>query len=61
MPPTADHADRSGRRAEAVASGAVGLAAVLAGKLPVRGRTIAVVCSGGNVDPATYGRALAML
>ncbi|MBL8702553.1 MAG: threonine/serine dehydratase [Alphaproteobacteria bacterium] len=41
--------------------GAVGLAAVLAGKLPVRGRTIAVVCSGGNVDPATYGRALAML
>ena len=34
--------------------GAVALAAVLAGRLPTRGRTIAVVVSGGNADPATF-------
>lgn len=38
--------------------GAVALAAALAGKLPVKGRTVAVVCSGGNVDHATFKRAL---
>jgi threonine dehydratase len=39
--------------------GAVALAAALTGKLPVEGRTVAVVCSGGNVDHATFTRALA--
>jgi threonine dehydratase len=39
--------------------GAVALAAVLSGKLPVAGRTLAVVASGGNVDAATYAAALA--
>ncbi|HVY42793.1 MAG TPA: threonine/serine dehydratase [Hyphomicrobiaceae bacterium] len=34
--------------------GAVALAAVLSGRLPVRGRTIAVVLSGGNVDPRVF-------
>ncbi|PZN15419.1 MAG: pyridoxal-5'-phosphate-dependent protein [Proteobacteria bacterium] len=34
--------------------GAAGLAAVLSGKLPAYGRTIACVLSGGNVDPALY-------
>lgn len=34
--------------------GAVALAAVLAGKLPVAGRTTAVVLSGGNIDPAQF-------
>src|SRR5258708_38053773 len=34
--------------------GAVGLAAVLSGKLPVAGKTVAVICSGGNVDPETF-------
>ncbi len=38
--------------------GAVGLAAVLSGKLPVQGRTVAVVLSGGNVDPGTFAEAL---
>ena len=38
--------------------GAVALAAALTGKLPVKGRTVAVVCSGGNVDHATFLRAL---
>lgn len=38
--------------------GAVALAAVLAGKLPTRGRAIAVVCSGGNVDAALFRRVL---
>ena len=32
--------------------GAVALAAVLAGKVETRGRTTAIVISGGNVDPA---------
>ena len=39
-------------------SGAVALAAALSGKFDCRGKTVAVVCSGGNVDPVTYERAL---
>jgi len=39
--------------------GAVALAAVLSGKLDVRGRTVAVVISGGNVDTDVYCQALA--
>lgn len=39
--------------------GAVALAAVLAGRIAIAGRTIAVVCSGGNVDPALYREVLA--
>ncbi len=38
--------------------GAVALAAALTGKLLVKGRAVAVVCSGGNVDHATFIRAL---
>jgi class 3 adenylate cyclase len=38
--------------------GAVALAAALTGKLPVKGRAVAVICSGGNVDHATFLRAL---
>ena len=38
--------------------GAVALAAALAGRIETRGRTIAVVASGGNVDPAVFTRAL---
>ena len=38
--------------------GAVALAAVLAGKVPAAGRTVGVVISGGNVDPAVFARAL---
>lgn len=34
--------------------GAVALAALLAGKLDVIGKTVVVVCSGGNVDAATF-------
>ncbi len=39
--------------------GAVGLAAVLAGKVDTRGRTVGLVLSGGNVDAAVFARALA--
>jgi threonine dehydratase len=39
--------------------GATALAAVLSGKLDGRGRTLAVIASGGNVDAATFARALA--
>ncbi len=38
--------------------GAVALAAALTGQLSVKGRTVAVVCSGGNVDHETFIRAL---
>jgi threonine dehydratase len=38
--------------------GAVGLAAVLSGKFSIRDKTVAVICSGGNVDPATFADAL---
>ncbi|HYE42030.1 MAG TPA: threonine/serine dehydratase [Caulobacteraceae bacterium] len=39
--------------------GAAALAALLSGKLPARDRTVAVVLSGGNVDPALFARVLA--
>ena len=38
--------------------GAAALAAVLAGKVPVAGRTVVAVISGGNVDPALYAELL---
>jgi len=39
--------------------GAVALAALLAGKIAARGKTIAIILSGGNVDPATFTQAIA--
>jgi threonine dehydratase len=39
--------------------GAAALASVLSGKVDVKGKTIAVVLSGGNVDAAMFQRALA--
>ncbi len=38
--------------------GAAGLAALLTGKVEVKGKTVAVVLSGGNVDAAMFNRAL---
>ncbi len=40
--------------------GAVALAALLSGRLDVAGKTVAVVLSGGNIDPALLHRALAV-
>jgi threonine dehydratase len=40
--------------------GAAALAGVLSGKIPAKGRAIGVTGSGGNVDPETFIRALAM-
>ncbi len=40
-------------------SGAAALAAILAGRLAVAGRTVAVVLSGGNVDRAEFARVTA--
>jgi threonine dehydratase len=39
--------------------GAAALAAVLAGRVGVAGRTVAVVLSGGNIDPEMLQRAMA--
>ncbi len=39
--------------------GAVALAAVLGGHIPVQGKTVAVILSGGNVDPDAFVRILA--
>jgi threonine dehydratase len=39
--------------------GCVGLAALMAGKVKLDGRTAAVVLSGGNVDPDLFSRVLA--
>ena len=39
--------------------GATALAAALTGKYDCRGKTVAVVVSGGNVDPEVFGSALA--
>jgi threonine dehydratase len=38
--------------------GAAALAALLAGQLDVAGKTVVVVLSGGNVDPALFARAI---
>jgi threonine dehydratase len=38
--------------------GAAALAAVLTGRIPIRGKCVAVVCSGGNADPALFASAL---
>ncbi|MBL8806384.1 MAG: threonine/serine dehydratase [Rhodospirillales bacterium] len=38
--------------------GAVALASVLSGKLPIAGKTVVVVASGGNVDPALFAQTL---
>jgi threonine dehydratase len=38
--------------------GAVALAALLAGKLDARGRTVGIILSGGNVDPELFARVL---
>lgn len=38
--------------------GASALAAVLNGRIPVQGRTVVVVLSGGNVDPEIFRRAI---
>ncbi len=38
--------------------GAVGLAALLSGAYDAAGKTVAIVCSGGNVDPARFAEAL---
>ena len=40
--------------------GAVALAALLAGKFDARDKTVAITLSGGNVDPATFARAIAL-
>jgi threonine dehydratase len=39
--------------------GAVGIAAVMTGRIPIKGRTVVVVASGGNVDPALFQEVLA--
>jgi threonine dehydratase len=39
-------------------TGALALAALLAGKIDVRDRRVAAVISGGNVDAATFAAAL---
>ena len=39
--------------------GCVALTAALTGKIDLKGQTAAIVCSGGNVDPALFARVLA--
>jgi threonine dehydratase len=40
-------------------SGAAALAALLTGRVDVRGKRVGVTISGGNVDPATFARLIA--
>lgn len=39
--------------------GAVGLAALLAGRIEARGKTVVIVLSGGNVDADMFARLIA--
>ncbi|MNG24898.1 hypothetical protein D3C84_1096740 [compost metagenome] len=38
--------------------GAAALGAVMANKKEFKGKTVAVVCSGGNVDPDVFAKAI---
>jgi threonine dehydratase len=38
--------------------GAAGLAALLAGEIEAKGRTVGLVLSGGNVDPELFARTI---
>jgi threonine dehydratase len=38
--------------------GSAGLAALLAGKIPIQGKTVGLVLSGGNVDPDLFARVI---
>lgn len=40
-------------------SGAMGLAALLAGKIDARGKTVTIIASGGNVDAETFAALIA--
>jgi threonine dehydratase len=40
-------------------SGAAALAALLSRKVSVAGKTVAIVCSGGNVDASLFAKAIA--
>jgi len=40
-------------------TGALGAAAVFEGKVPVAGKRVGVIISGGNIDPVRYGQLLA--
>jgi threonine dehydratase len=40
-------------------SGAISLAALLTGKIDVRGKVAVAVLSGGNVDPALFNQLVA--
>ncbi len=48
----------SGLKLVAEPGGAVAMAALLSGGFDASGRTVVVVCSGGNVDPAVFCEAL---
>jgi threonine dehydratase len=37
----------------------VGLAALLTGRFDGKGKTVGLLCSGGNVDPDVFARCLA--
>jgi threonine dehydratase len=39
-------------------SGAAGLAAVMFGKIDVKGKKVGVTISGGNVDPETFAECI---
>ena len=39
--------------------GCIGLAALLAGKLDVKGKVVVAVLSGGNIDPDLFSRLIA--
>jgi threonine dehydratase len=39
-------------------SGAIGLAAALSGAIDIKGKTVVIVASGGNVDAETFITAL---
>ena len=39
-------------------AGSVGLAALLTGKIPAKGKTVGLILSGGNVDPDLFARVI---
>ena len=52
-------AQQVGEQLQGRPGGAVSLAAILAGKPDVRGKVVAAVLSGGNVDPELFYKLVA--
>ena len=58
LSPTIDGMEDGGFKIVVEPGGAVALAAALSGAYDCRGKTVCVICSGGNVDGGVFAEAI---